>query len=85
MSPKQQRQSRIHQATHRGSRRSYKTELENLQLLLCWESEQLSEGQMSRMLDIDRVSLRMMRLDAINSGMKLAEALDKRNQPDLSR
>lgn len=76
MNAAQRRASRLHQAKHRGSALSYKTELENLQLLLCWESEQLSEGQMARLLDIDRVSLRKMRTDAIDSGMKLAEQLD---------
>ncbi len=75
MTPKKQRQSRKHQAAHRGTRRSYKTELENLQLLLCWEWGSLSEGQMARILDIDRVSLRKMRIDAVNAGMLIAEAL----------
>lgn len=44
-------------------------------LLLLWEAEQLSEGQLSKMLDIDRVTLRQMRIDAIEAGMKLAETL----------
>ena len=75
MSPAEQRQARQAQATHRGTKRSLKTELENLQLLLCWESEQLSEGQMSDLLDMDRVSVRKMRLDAIDAGMRLANEL----------
>lgn len=78
MSPKQQRKARVAQAAHRETRRSYKTELENLQLLLCWEAEQLSEGQMSALLDIDRVTIRKMRLDAIDAGMKLAEQLNEK-------
>ena len=70
-----QRKSRQHQAKHRGSARSYKTELENLQLLLCWEVDQLSEGQVVALLDIDRVTIRKMRLEAIDAGMRLADAL----------
>lgn len=77
MSPKQQRASRLHQAKHRGSRRSYKTELENALLLLAWEAAELSEGQMVQLLDIDRVTIRVMRLAAIDAGMKLALALDR--------
>lgn len=77
MTPAKQRAARIAQAKHRGTKASHKTELENLRLLLCWESEDLSEGQMSALLDIDRVTLRQMRLDAINAGMKLAEQLSR--------
>lgn len=77
MSPLQQRQARLYQAAHRGSR-SIKTELENVRLLLAWEAELLSEGQVATMLGIDRVTLRLMREAAIAEGMKLAEALDIR-------
>lgn len=80
MTPAQQRQSRLHQAKHRGSKRSFKTELENLQLLLCWEAEQLSEGQMSKLLDLDRVTLRQARLNALDAGMKLANELARKDQ-----
>lgn len=75
MTPKQQRYARIAQAKHRKSR-SIKTELENAQLLLAWEAEQLSEGQVASMLDLDRVSLRKLRADAIDAGMQIAQALD---------
>lgn len=75
--PLAQRKAREHQAKHRKTRHSYKTEVENLRLLLCWEAEQLSEGQISQLLDIDRVSIRKMRLDAIDEGMRLAEALHR--------
>lgn len=77
MTPARQRAARIAQAKHRGTKASHKTELENLQLLLCWESTDLSEGQLSKLLDVDRITLRQMRLDAIDAGMKLAELLSR--------
>ena len=75
MNQKQQRQARLYQAKHRSSQRSYKTELENAQLLLAWEAAELSEGQMARLLDTDRLTIRKMRADAIDAGMRLANAL----------
>lgn len=75
MTPVAQRKSRMAQAKHRGTKVSLKTEVENLRLLLCWEAEYLSEGQMVRLLDIDRVSIRRMRAGAIDEGMKLADAI----------
>lgn len=80
MSPDKQRKARVAQAKHRGTRRSVKTELENTMILLAWEAEQLSEGQVSSLLDIDRVSLRKMRTDAIDEGMRLADLLDRGRQ-----
>ena len=75
MTPRAQRQARLHQGKKRGDRRSYKTELENVQMLLAWEASELSEGQMVRALRIDRVSLRMMREGAIASGVAMAGIL----------
>lgn len=75
MNAKKQRLARLYQGKSRGDRRSYKTELENVQLLLAWEAGHLSEGQVSNMLGVDRVSLRMMREGAVAAGMTLAEEL----------
>lgn len=75
MNSKQQRMARLYQVKSRGDRRSYKTELENLQLLFAWEAALLSEGQISSILGVDRVSLRMMRDGQKAAGMKLAEEL----------
>lgn len=72
---KKQRLARLYQGNSRGDRRSYKTELENVQLLLAWESSGLSEGQVAKALNIDRVTLRMMREGAMAAGMTLAEEL----------
>lgn len=83
MDMKQRRQARIAQAKHRGTKASLKTELENLLLLLAWESEILSEGQVSKILDLDRVSIRKMRLAALDQATRLAEALLP--PPDLRR
>lgn len=69
------RKNRLAQAAHRSSRRSYKTDAENLGLLLLWEAGELSEGQVARALDIDRVTLRMMRDGAMAEAMKFAEML----------
>jgi len=74
MTPARQRQARTAQAKHRGSV-SHKTELENVLLLLAWESEGLSEGQMVAILNIDRVTIRRMREAAIDRAMALAESL----------
>ena len=75
MSPKQQRLARLYQGKSRGDRRSYKTELENVQLLLVWEAGDLSEGQVAGLLGVNRVSLRMMRDGAKAAGMALANEL----------
>ena len=75
MTPAEQRAARIAQAKHRGSKASHKTELENVLLMLAWEAEVLSEGQLSHILDTDRVSIRKMRLDLIDQATKLAESL----------
>ena len=69
------RKNRLQQAAHRGSRSSYKTDAENLGLLLLWEAAVLSEDQVAKALDIDRVTLRMMREGAMAEAMKMAEAL----------
>jgi hypothetical protein len=76
---KRLRQARLHQAKQRGSRRSYKTELENAQLLLAWEAARLSEGQMAAALGVDLLAVRKMRDAAIAEGMRLAEALQPSN------
>lgn len=69
------RYNRIAQAKHRGSKRSYRTELENAQIMLAWLAEELSEGQAAHALGVDRISLRVMRDGAIAQGLQLAEAL----------
>lgn len=69
------RRNRLYQALHRESRRSYKTDAENLGLLLLWEAGELSEGQVARALDIDRVTLRTMRDGAMAEAMQFAEVL----------
>lgn len=75
MNQRQQREARIAQAKHRGTRESAKTVLENTLLMLAWEAEVLSEGQVSRLLRLDRVSVREMRLDLLDRATALADAL----------
>lgn len=81
MTLKQQRLARSYQAKSRGDRRSYKTELENVQLLLALEAGDLSEGQVASMLGVDRVSLRIMRDEAKAEGMAMAEELRAKKNP----
>lgn len=75
MNPLQQRAARVAQAKHRGTKTSHKTGLENVLLILAWEAEVLSEGQLSHILDIDRVSIRKMRLALLDRATGLAESL----------
>ena len=69
------RYNRLAQAKARGSKRSIKTELENAHIMLAWLNADLSEGQASKALGIDRISLRVMRDEAIANGMKVFESL----------
>jgi hypothetical protein len=75
MTPAQRRAARIAQAKHRGTKESHRTQFENALLMLAWEAEILSEGQLSHILDTDRVSIRKMRLDLLDQATKLAESL----------
>ncbi len=54
---------------------SIKTELENAYLMLAWEAERLSEGQVARILGADRVTVRLMREGAIAKALTVAEGL----------
>lgn len=71
------RYNRLAQVKHRGSKRSYKTELENAQIMLAWLNADLSEGQVVRALGMDRIALREMRDTAIAEGIRLFEKLRK--------
>lgn len=85
MEASKQRAARMAQAKHRGSKTSPKTEHENTLIILAWEAELLSEGQCSRMLDMDRISLRKLRDATLDRAMVFAEALDAANPPDSRR
>ena len=84
MTPAQQRAARVAQAKHRGTKTSHKTELENVLLVLAWEAEVLSEGQLSQILDTDRVSIRKMRLALLDRATSLAESLYAAREKDPS-
>ncbi len=68
------RADRISQQKSRGGG-SIKTELENAYLMLAWEAEQLSEGQVASILGTDRLSVRLMREGAIARALQVAEGL----------
>jgi hypothetical protein len=80
-----QRYNRIAQAKHRGSKRSHVTELEDALLILAWEAELLSEGQVSRLLDEDRVTLRLRREALLDRAARFAEALYAANPAHTKR
>jgi hypothetical protein len=63
------RYNRLAQQKHRGSKRSFVTEIEDLKILLAWECGELSEGQVSKALKIDRISARKMRDDFVAEGI----------------
>ena len=75
MTPAAKRQARAYQAQHRGTKRSHVTELEDALLVLAWEAELLSEGQVSHLLDVDRVTLRRRREAMLDRAMSLAESI----------
>jgi hypothetical protein len=68
------RRDRLAQAKRRSST-SYKTEAENLGLLLLWEAGELSEGLVAKALDMGLVQVRKLRDEAKNKASKLALAL----------
>jgi len=76
MTPTERRAARLAQAKHRGTKRSHVTALEDALIVLAWEATLLSEGQVSRLLDMDRVSLRIRRETLLADAMRLAEAMD---------
>jgi hypothetical protein len=75
MTPADKRRARAYQAKHRGTKRSHVTELEDALIMLAWEAELLSEGQVSHLLDVDRVTLRLRREAMLDGATKLAEAM----------
>lgn len=74
-----QRYMRLAQAKHRGSRQSYKTQLENCQILLAWERGDLSEGQASKALGLNRIESRTLLAKQSEAGANLAELLLRAN------
>ena len=70
-----QRKDRSYQVKHRGSRRSYRTEAEDALILLAWEAGELSEGQASKALWVDRVTARDRKIAAIERGRVLGKTL----------
>jgi hypothetical protein len=46
----------------------------NLHILLAWEAGEMTEEQAARLLGVDRLAARQMKLDAIETGKKLAQS-----------
>src|SRR5688572_15925777 len=67
------KKDREYQAKHRGSKRSYVTEIEQLKVLLAWEAGRLSEGWAAKVLNLDRVSLRDLRLNFLEEQETIGE------------
>ena len=71
MSTKKNRYDRLCQQKHRGSKRSYLTEIEDLKICLAWEAGELSEGQVAKALGYDRVTCRAIAQDAIEDARRI--------------
>lgn len=80
---RKQRRDREAQQRHRGSKRSYVTEIENLQVLIARVAGELSEGQAARALGVDRVTERVMELDAVKVGVALCDVMSARRRQEL--
>lgn len=65
------RYNRLAQQKHRGGKRSYVTQIEDLKICLAWESGELSEGQATKAMGYDRVTCRGIQQDAIKAGREL--------------
>lgn len=68
------RYNRLAKQKERGSKRSYVTEIEDLKILLAWEAGELSEGQASKILGIDRIAARIKRDEAVADGIAYVES-----------
>lgn len=75
MTPRELRTSRDYQARRRGKSGSLKNELENTLLMLAWEAEVLSEGQIGKILKMDRIAVRDLRMAMLNKAEVLANNL----------
>ena len=53
---------RNYMAKRRGTKRSYKTEADAACVLLAWEAAEITEGQAAKLLRMDRVDVRGLRL-----------------------
>ena len=69
------RYNRLAKAKQRGSKKSYVTQFEDAKIILAWEAENLTEGQAAKALQMDRVSMRILREELINAGGSLAREL----------
>ncbi len=66
-----QRYDRLAQQKSRSNKRSYVTEVENLQIILAWQAGKISEGVAAREIGVDRLQLRTMRDNATQHGVHL--------------
>lgn len=77
------RADRIAQQKSRGGKRSFVTEIENLQIIIAWLAGEISEGIASKLIGIERIELRKMRDDAIESIQLSVKEWRELNKPDL--
>lgn len=71
----QSRKVREYKMKSRGDARSYKTDIEDLCILLSWLNGDLSEGQVSKALGLSRIQAREKMDAAIAYGGEFGEAL----------
>lgn len=81
------RYMREFQRQRRGSKRSYRTEIEDLHLILAWQSREISEIQVAKLLGLetDRMALRRRRDQAVARGRDIADALSQHQQRPIDR
>jgi hypothetical protein len=72
------RRARGYQGASRGDKQSARTKLENAAILMALEAGEITEGIACRALELDRLSIREMRLRLTASGAALAMALTGR-------
>lgn len=66
------REYRKHQRNSRGGKRSATDQFEDACIVVAWIQDQITEGQMSQALGIDRVSARQLAIDCKELGRSIA-------------
>ncbi len=70
------RAMRAYMARRRGTKRSYKSEVEDAAVLIAWAAGELSEGVASRTLGLDRVTTRERLQALVAAGVDRAKGGD---------
>lgn len=74
MDAAKRRYNRLAQQKHRGGKQSFVTQIENLKILLVWQSGEISEGQAAKILGMKRIEARELMYSAIIDAITLCDA-----------